>query len=67
MLGFRETEPRMGEREEPASESSAKAPAKKKPYQKPAFRQEPMFETMALSCGKINSTQGQCHSSRKSS
>lgn len=25
----------------------------KRPYQKPAFRHEPVFETMALSCGKL--------------
>jgi len=32
----------------------------KKPYQKPAFRSERVFETQALSCGKIGITQGQC-------
>jgi hypothetical protein len=39
----------------------------KLPYDKPAFRAEGVFETMALSCGKIDSTQGQCRSSRKAS
>jgi len=39
----------------------------KKPYQKPAFRYERVFETLALSCGKIIPSQGQCHFSRKSS
>ena len=39
----------------------------KKPYQKPAFRQERLFETSALSCGKVYSTQAGCHSNRKSS
>ncbi len=39
----------------------------KKPYQKPAFRHERVFETMALSCGKMQSTQGQCHFTRKNS
>jgi hypothetical protein len=33
----------------------------KKPYQKPAFRHEKVFETMALACGKIDRVQGQCH------
>ena len=42
-------------------------PGKKKPYQKPAFRYERVFETMALTCGKISPTQGQCHSNRKNS
>jgi hypothetical protein len=39
----------------------------KKPYLKPAFRHERVFETTALSCGKIDSTQTTCVSSRKSS
>jgi hypothetical protein len=32
----------------------------RKPYQKPAFRFERVFETMALTCGKVQSTQFQC-------
>ena len=39
----------------------------KLPYQKPAFRYERVFETMALACGKINPTQGQCQSLLKNS
>jgi hypothetical protein len=39
----------------------------KKPYHKPAFRYERVFETMALSCGKIHPTQFQCRFNRKSS
>jgi hypothetical protein len=39
----------------------------KRAYQKPAFRHERVFETMALACGKINATQGQCRSNRKNS
>ena len=35
------------------------------PYQKPAFRHERVFETMALSCGKIAATQEACAASRK--
>ena len=34
----------------------------RKPYQKPAVRRERVFETMALACGKISSTQAQCKS-----
>ena len=41
--------------------------APKKPYQKPAFRHERVFETMALTCGKVQTTQGQCHFNRKNS
>jgi len=39
----------------------------RKPYQKPAFRTEKIFETMALACGKITATQGHCRFNRKSS
>ncbi len=39
----------------------------KKPYQKPSFRHEKIFETMALTCGKVQSTQGSCHQNRKNS
>lgn len=41
--------------------------ADRKPYQKPAFRQERLFETSALSCGKVQTTQSGCHSNRKTS
>jgi len=39
----------------------------RKPYRKPAVRYERVFETSALTCGKISGTQGQCHSNRKNS
>lgn len=39
----------------------------KAPYVKPAFRYEKVFETMALSCGKVSLTQRQCSNYRKSS
>jgi hypothetical protein len=39
----------------------------KKPYHKPTFRYERVFETQALSCGKVQTTQGACHSNRKNS
>ena len=39
----------------------------RKPYQKPAFRYERVFETMALACGKVNSTQSHCRNNRKTS
>jgi hypothetical protein len=38
----------------------------RKPYQKPAFRYERVFETMALSCGKVSPTQFQCRSMKTS-
>jgi hypothetical protein len=49
--------------EKPAGESDKP----KKPYQKPSFRHERVFETMALACGKIEHTQSQCHFNRKNS
>jgi hypothetical protein len=47
-------------------EPLAAAPAKK-PYQKPAFQREQVFETMALACGKVNTTSGACKAVRKNS
>ena len=38
-----------------------KAIKDKKKYQKPTFRYERVFETQALSCGKIGPAQGTCH------
>lgn len=32
----------------------------KRSYVKPAFSSESVFETMALACGKVRGTQGQC-------
>jgi len=40
---------------------------KKKPYVKPSFEYERVFETMALACGKLSHTQAQCHFNRKNS
>jgi hypothetical protein len=39
----------------------------KRPYVKPTVRYERVFETMALSCGKVQSTQGSCHFNRRTS
>lgn len=39
----------------------------KRPYTKPAFRHETVFETMALACGKMRSTQRQCRSNVRNS
>jgi len=39
----------------------------KKPYEKPAFRYERVFETMALACGKVSPTEFQCRFNRKNS
>jgi len=42
-------------------------PGARKPYQKPALRYERVFETSALTCGKVQTTQGTCHQNRKTS
>lgn len=42
-------------------------PAGKKSYQKPAFRHERVFETMALVCGKTAGVQGRCNVVKKNS
>jgi hypothetical protein len=39
----------------------------RKPYQKPTFLREQVFETMALACGKINPTSGACKTVKKNS
>jgi hypothetical protein len=39
----------------------------RKPYQKPAFQFERIFETMALSCGKMSATQSHCRFNRQNS
>ena len=39
----------------------------KRPYVRPAFRFERVFETQALSCGKISPTQKHCLFNRKNS
>ena len=53
----------------PREEGSApRQPSKtKRPYKKPAFECEHAFETMALACGKVSSTQAICRFNRKRS
>jgi len=52
---------------DPGAPQPADRLAAKKPYQKPAFRHERVFETRALVCGKVQGTQGACASNRKTS
>jgi hypothetical protein len=49
------------------AQHSGNAGKEKKLYQKPAFRHEQVFETQALSCGKISATSSNCRLSRKTS
>jgi hypothetical protein len=39
----------------------------KKPYRKPSFRYERVFETLALSCGKLVGTGSLCQHVKKTS
>jgi hypothetical protein len=48
-------------------ELGAEKSREKRPYKKPEVRHERVFETMALSCGKIRATQAQCRFNRKRS
>ena len=50
-----------------SSDTPRTAETNKKPYEKPSFRFEKVFVTTALSCGKVNVTQGQCAPSLSSS
>jgi hypothetical protein len=64
------SEANMNLHEDPAIKLGAKPKGgtkAKKPYQRPSFRHERVFETQALSCGKVQTTQGSCHSNRKNS
>jgi hypothetical protein len=43
----------------------AEQPKKKRPYVRPSFKYERVFETNALSCGKVGVTQAACRNNRK--
>jgi len=53
--------------EETGACAESEPPCPRKPYQKPAFRCERVFETTALACGKISPTQSHCRFNRKTS
>lgn len=53
--------------DEARATESAQTERKKKPYRKPEFVRDQLFETMALACGKISPSIGQCQSVRKNS
>ena len=48
-------------------ESAGSTPKGKRPYSKPNFQHEKVFETMALACGKLSPTQAQCRFNRRNS
>jgi hypothetical protein len=51
-------------REKAGNDTAAES---KKPYQKPRFQYERVFETMALACGKVHPISLQCSTNRKNS
>ncbi len=59
--------PTMQKQETEFKQANGNVPSRKKPYQKPAFQYERVFETTALACGKVNISQHQCQFNRKSS
>jgi hypothetical protein len=48
-------------------EPQEKAATTKRPYKRPTYRAERVFETSALSCGKVSATESSCHHNRKAS
>jgi len=48
-------------------QSATEEPKTKRPYVKPQVRHERVFETQALSCGKVNPVVGTCSLNRKNS
>jgi hypothetical protein len=58
--------PPIGPADAPSLPSDAR-PRVRKPYEKPQFVREQLFETMALACGKTNPTVGQCKLVKKNS
>ena len=51
----------------PTDVDDARDTKPKRPYVKPAFQHEKVFETMALACGKLGPTQAQCRFNRRNS
>lgn len=66
-MGVEEEKTGQAPKEAALADAESVQTPKRKPYQRPAFRYERVFETMALSCGKTNSTQSQCRFNRKTS
>ncbi len=55
------------DRDRNADQRSSAATRRRKPYRKPDFSREQLFETMALACGKTNPVIGQCKLVKKNS
>jgi hypothetical protein len=57
----------MNKKKQATEEPQTSKARPKRAYQKPSFKHEKVFETTALSCGKIDTTQGQCGRSPRAS
>jgi hypothetical protein len=50
---------------DPSDKGDPQQDDQRQTYEKPSFVREQVFETMALACGKINPTSGQCRTVKK--
>ncbi len=67
-IGVTLTDMKQAQRRTAATDKTTDQAGKaKKPYQKPSFRHERVFETMALVCGKIGTTSSACSLNSKNS
>jgi hypothetical protein len=66
-MGVREGKGGEPPQEEAVPRAESEPTRSRKPYQKPAFRFERVFETKALSCGKVSPTQSHCRFNRMTS
>lgn len=59
----------MAEDSSPSSSSPGSAPAidRRKPYVKPEIISEPIYETMALACGKVPGQSSVCNAAPRRS
>ena len=57
----------MAQKKSNLGDESVSSRTGKKPYAKPSYRYERVFETMALSCGKVGPVEFQCRFNRRNS
>jgi len=55
------------EKSEEQKETATEKRRQKRPYKKPTFQYERLFETYALSCGKVGTVQQSCRNNTKNS
>ena len=66
-LRYSEVRMKSAEQGKQSGQGANGARGVKRPYVKPEVRHEKVFETMALSCGKIGPTQSGCHANHRTS